>query len=146
MRRKKPAQAIDCCCNVENDFVHMAMMLMVHTTPLRSRLSRDVVGRLKDLQVSLTGKSSDLRCTQAVVDLASAYARNDGQTVGKVHASLLEVYCQRDMADKLAGHQADGFTFREPVYELFVQVLESMAYELNLEKPAHAKVAEVDPG
>lgn len=141
MRKRKNAPSNDSCHNVNNDFIHMTAMLICHTTPLRHRLSSTYLDRLTAMKNTLAANAdSSLACTCLIVDIAKAYAGKNEATIDEIHAKMLDFYIQKDLVDKQIPASNSKFKSNEPVFELFVHIIESMAYELNIEKPDPDKV------
>ena len=83
---------------------------------------------------------SSLACTRLIVDIAKAYAGKNEATIDEIHFKMLDFYIQKDLVDKQLPASNSKFKSNEPVFELFVHIIESMAYELNIEKPDQDKV------
>lgn len=76
--------------------------------------------------------------------MIAACTKEDADAIGKLHENFIDLFEQKTtMNSRIANAANTTFKPKEPIYEFFVMLIESIAYELNIEKPDHDKVTSV---
>ena len=120
---------------------NLVCLLLAHTTAFRQRISADYLRKTKDLKAALEPQLADMKATRALVQYFDAQARSNGLAVSGSKTILNEIFEKKNFLTSNLWNKGRRMPSNESsVFDMLVFLLESIAYELNIEKPSSDKV------
>ena len=120
----------------------MPLILLNHTNALKVRLTSSYVAQIAEIQTSmgLPKTEGSHAVSKLIVGYFAAHDSNDGEGVADCLSKLYQLFLKRLDKHKSTPEPQVGSP-PDYSFEFLIFLLESLAFELNVVKPDHKKVA-----